>query len=123
MSQHSEEVILEQIVAAIDAAVAYADVTKADFLAAAMRQDAILRKLEVIGEAAKGLRDLSANDRALDAAMAPDAADWKAAAGMRDRLIHKYWAVDLEIVWSTVKVDLPRLRGVALNLRQRPRGE
>lgn len=121
MSLRTEDVILEQIIAAIDAAAAYASVSKDEFLAEPMRQDAIVRKVEIIGEAAKGLRDLAEKDPELAAAMEPNASEWKAAAGMRDRLIHKYWAIDLEIVWSTVKNDLPRLKVAAVKLRDRAR--
>lgn len=122
MSVRTEEVILEQILAAIAGAIGYAKVSKAEFLADSMRQDAVVRKLEIIGEAAKGLRDLAAADPGLDAAMGADAEDWRAAAGMRDRLIHKYWAIDIEIVWSTVTGDLPRLQAAAATLRARSRG-
>ena len=117
MSARTKESILEQLVAAIDDAVEYLNVAKDDFLADKMRLDAVVRKLEVIGEAAKGLRDLSAQDAELAADLAPVDTAWKAAAGMRDRLIHKYWAVDVEIVWSTVKNDLPTLRAAALAVR------
>lgn len=120
MSLRTEAVILEQIVAAIDGAMKYASVSKAEFLTDQMRQDAMVRKLEIIGEAAKGLRDLAAIDAALDVAMAEDADAWKGAAGMRDRLIHKYWAIDLEIVWSTVTSDLPGLKQAVAKLQGRP---
>jgi uncharacterized protein with HEPN domain len=61
----------------------------------------LIRLLEIIGEAARGV---SAACRAAH----PDIA-WKNMAGMRDRLIHGYVDVDLDIVWQTVTKDLPPL--------------
>ena len=72
----------------------YTDGGKAAFMADAMIQDATVRNLEVIGEAAKRV---SAEFRAAH----PDI-PWSRMAGMRDVLIHDYMGVDLEIVWDVV---------------------
>ena len=66
-----------------------------------MRQDAIVRKLEIIGEAVK---QLSAETRA----RRPEI-PWKQIAGMRDRLTHACFGVDLNLVWRVVERDLPAL--------------
>jgi len=65
-------------------------------------KDAVLRNMEVIGEAAKNLPG-EVKDRYNDV-------DWKAAAGMRNKLIHEYFGVSFSIVWETIKNDLPGLR-------------
>jgi len=65
-------------------------------------QDAVLRRLEIIGEAAKSLPDGFKKSH-------PEIA-WKKAAGMRDILIHQYFGVDLEVVWETIRSDLPKLK-------------
>lgn len=62
-------------------------------------QDAVIRRLEIIGEAA---RRLSEQTRA-----ALPSLPWKAMIGMRNVMIHEYEEVDLEAVWNTVKNDLP----------------
>jgi uncharacterized protein with HEPN domain len=62
-------------------------------------KDAVVRNLEIIGEA---VRNIPENFKE----KYPDV-DWKAAAGMRDKLIHEYFGVSLAIVWETVKSDLP----------------
>ncbi len=63
---------------------------------------AVLRKLEIIGEATKKISEKTK-------AANPDT-PWRAAAGMRDRLIHAYFEVEEEIVWMTVQKSLPLLR-------------
>jgi uncharacterized protein with HEPN domain len=71
------------------------------FIGDALRQDAVIRNLEIIGEAAG---KVSSELHAVHSDM-----PWADIAGMRHRLIHGYFAVDLAIVWATVKRDLPRL--------------
>ncbi len=67
-----------------------------------MRQDAIIRKLEIIGEAIKKIPDATRQRR-------PEI-PWKQIAGMRDRLTHDYFGVDLTLVWAVVERDLAVLR-------------
>lgn len=64
-------------------------------------QDAVVRNLEVIGEASK-------NIAAAFKAKYPDV-PWKKVAGLRDKLIHFYFGIDYKIVWSIVKKELPKL--------------
>jgi uncharacterized protein with HEPN domain len=73
-----------------------------EFLADAMIQDAVIRNLEVIGEAAKGLSG--------ELRDANPAVPWKQIAGMRDVLIHHYFGVKLETVWLVVTDHLPNLK-------------
>jgi len=63
---------------------------------------AFVRSLEIIGEAAKSVPD--------DVRAAASDIEWRKMAGMRDRLIHGYFGVDLDLVWETVTVHVPRLR-------------
>ena len=46
---------------------------------------------------------------------------WRDIAGMRDRLAHKYWLLDVAIVWAVVKKDLPGLRSAVEHILQPPR--
>ncbi|MFC1495932.1 DUF86 domain-containing protein [Candidatus Margulisiibacteriota bacterium] len=62
---------------------------------------ALIRLLEVIGEAAKGVSSSSRQQY-------PEIA-WKEIAGTRDRLIHGYFDVDLDIVWEIITDDIPLL--------------
>ncbi len=70
-----------------------------DFLGDRKTTNAVIRSLEVIGEAAKNIPD-SIKDKFLDV-------PWWKMAGMRNKLIHEYFGVDLEIVWQAIKEDLP----------------
>ena len=64
--------------------------------------DAVVRNLEVIGEA---VRHLIATQESL-----PTGIPWTDIAGMRNILIHEYFGVDLNIIWHTIVEDLPVLR-------------
>jgi uncharacterized protein with HEPN domain len=75
--------------------------TYAEFSADRKTVKAVIRCLEVIGEAAK---KIPAETRASYSAL-----PWTEIAGMRDKLIHEYFGVDLEIVWETINNDLDGL--------------
>jgi hypothetical protein len=64
-------------------------------------KDAVVRNLEVIGEAVKNVPDEFKEKY-------PEI-KWKAIAGMRDKLIHEYFGVSFSLVWGTIKNDLPDL--------------
>ena len=72
------------------------------FMSDRKTQSAVIRQLEIIGEAVKNLSsDLTAGEATVP---------WRQIAGTRDRLIHAYFSVDLDSVWSMVEQDLPTLR-------------
>lgn len=74
------------------------------FLASEQLQDAVIRNLEAIGEAAKRVGP------ALRAAL-PEL-DWRSICGMRDVLIHGYIGVDIEEVWNVAAQHLPAVQAV-----------
>lgn len=75
--------------------------TREAFLADETLKRAFVRSIEVIGEAAKKLPDSWRDDH--------PTIDWRAMAGMRDRLIHGYFGVDYEIVWDVASTRAPDL--------------
>jgi uncharacterized protein with HEPN domain len=80
----------------------YATVGKETFMKISHWQDAIIRNLEIIGEATKRLSNPLKEQY-------PDI-PWRNIAGLRDVLIHDYMGVDLESVWNVVENDLPSLK-------------
>lgn len=76
-------------------------ISKKDFLESINIQDAVIRRLEIIGEAVKNLPPEFRAEY-------PDI-QWRQIAGMRDVLIHGYFGVDLDLTWNVVKSDLPEL--------------
>jgi uncharacterized protein with HEPN domain len=77
------------------------DLDKPTFLQDLKTQSAILHQLLVLGEAVKRLSEGFRTSY--------PAIPWRMIAGMRDKLIHAYDAVDLEEVWKTVSIDIPYL--------------
>jgi len=98
----TDKVRIRHILDASKEAVEFAkSCTRADFDADRKLNLSLVRLLEVIGEAARGLSDTFRTEN-------PEL-PWKKMVGMRDRLIHGYYDVDLDVVWETVTEDLPRL--------------
>ncbi len=78
------------------------NITEEDFFNSQQLQDAINRRIEIIGEAVKNIPDFIKKQY-------PQVA-WKSAAGMRDVVAHGYFEVDNTISWETLQKDLPILR-------------
>jgi len=94
---------VEDILEATDRIERYvADLTFEQFQGDQKTIDAVIRNLEVIGEA---VRHLCADDERL-----PPGVPWTDIAAMRNILIHEYFGVDLRIIWQTIEADLPALR-------------
>lgn len=99
-------VYLEHILAAIDRIAAYtASLDHGTFLKNPLVQDAVIRNLEIIGEASHAItrRFPAFSKRHPTLPLGP-------AYQMRNALIHGYISVDLDVVWRTVRNDLPTLR-------------
>jgi len=97
---------LQHILDAIDRATAYvAGMNLGTFERDTRTQDAVIRSIEIVGEAANKTRLADPEF----AARFPDV-PWDVIYGMRNRIVHDYFEVDLEIVWQTVQQDLPALR-------------
>lgn len=72
-----------------------------DFSVNELVQDAVIRNIEIIGEASKKISS--------DTKQIYYEIPWKEIAGMRDKLIHDYLGVDVEVVWRTITEDIPTL--------------
>jgi uncharacterized protein with HEPN domain len=106
---------LQHIIEAIDRATGYvAGMDAAAFEQDTRTQDAVIRALEIVGEAANKAR---VADPALQSS-APEI-PWDVMYGMRNRIVHDYFEVDLDVVWHTIQRDLPVLRPQIVRLLAR----
>lgn len=104
----TEKHYLADIVRACDLVARYISAGEAAFFLNEQIQDAVMRRLEIIGEATKQLTDATK----LKAPSEP----WKQITGMRDKLIHAYFGVDLDVVWQTASNELPAFRATVARL-------
>jgi uncharacterized protein with HEPN domain len=81
------------------------DLNREEFFASPLVQDAVIRNIEIIGEAANNLLeigpDIAARYRSIPFAQIY---------GMRNRVAHGYFSVSLPMIWDSVQVDIPELR-------------
>lgn len=114
--QQRLEDYLDHILEAIDRILRYSSgLDLVEFLDNELVQDAVLRNLEVIGEAARNVLkehpQFAENNAALPLRYAYE---------MRNALAHGYFAVDLEIVWATIERDLPEFKAKLIERRREP---
>jgi uncharacterized protein with HEPN domain len=103
---------LEHILKAIQRIRQYVEnIDEAGFLEDLRTQDAVIRNIEIIGEACKNIEQHHP-DFAAEHSEVP----WGVAYEMRNALAHGYFKVDLEIVWQTTHQDLPPLATLIENL-------
>jgi len=103
MTAKDDLVYLKHIVDAIIKIEEYTNkIDSQTFFNNSLIQDGVIRQIEIIGEATKNLSDIIR--------VKYPQIPWKDIAGMRDKLIHDYFGVDIDAVWDTVKKDLPNLK-------------
>ena len=109
MSKKDHIVFLKHILESIETIEKYSkNLSEEAFLKSSEKQDAIIRRLEIIGEAVKNLSEEFKKEH-------PDI-EWNKIMGTRNILIHHYFGIDLEIVWDTVVKGLPKFKKQLQNL-------
>lgn len=92
----------------IELFVTYVD--KKDFLENKEKQNAVIRSLEIIGDAVKNIpQDIRVKYKEVP---------WKAIAGTRDKITHHYFGIDLELIWKMVKENIPSLKKQMIEIKK-----
>ena len=111
MSDKDDLIFIEHILDNINKIESFSkNMTKDELFKDEERQYAIVRAIEIIGEAAKNIsKDLTKKYPNIE---------WKEIIGTRDKIIHHYFGVDLEIVWDIIKVNLPDLKQKIIKVKE-----
>ena len=98
----SDHVYIQDIIESIDAIFIYlGDKTDFEFSDDMMAQDAVIRRFEIIGEAASKISEKFKSENS--------SIQWRLMKEMRNKLIHEYFGVSATTIYSTIKFDLPIL--------------
>ena len=103
MSKRPIDLLLNDMLDGIDRVEQYTEGMSFDAFSNDQKSiDAVVRNLEIIGEAANRLPD--------DFKERHSSVEWYKVVGLRNRIIHEYFGIDLQIIWQIVHSDLPSLR-------------
>lgn len=104
------QILITHILNSIESLEKYSNgLRKDEFLKNEEKQDAIIRKIEIIGEAVSNLEHKFKEDY-------PDI-PWQDIADMRNKLIHEYFSVDLELIWEVLQKDLKIFKDSILKIK------
>lgn len=104
----SDNVYLTHIAECINNIESFIPNGRTDYFSSKLIQDAVIRNLEIIGEATKRI----SKDFREQHSFVP----WRKMAGLRDVLIHDYFGVDNEIIWNVIEKEIPLLKEKITNL-------
>ena len=95
-------VFIEHVLDSINAIKEFSrDISKEELISNRLKQSALIREIEIIGEAVRNIsEDLKRKNKEIG---------WKDIVGARDKMIHHYFSIDMNIIWKIVKNDIPIL--------------
>jgi uncharacterized protein with HEPN domain len=109
MKQNRDETYLGDILDAIRRVENYtSNIKKKEFIEHLMMQDAVMRQIEIIGEASNSVSDEFQEKH-------PEL-PWFQMRGIRNKIIHDYRGINLQVIWDTIKNDLPILKKQVQNI-------
>jgi len=110
LKEKNDLIFIEHILDSINAIEEFSkDFTEKNLTSNRLRQSAIVREIEIIGETAKNISNEFKNEH--------KEVPWKEIIGTRDKLIHHYFGVDLGIVWRIIIDFLPDLKSKLIQIK------
>ena len=114
MTKKNDLVFIEHILESIKAIENFSkNLSKAELASNRLKQSAIIREIEIIGEAVKNISESLKKEY--------QEIKWRDIAGTRDKMIHHYFGVDLDIVWNIIHQDLLLLKKQIINIKNKSR--
>lgn len=111
MSEKNDLVYIEHILESIDAIMEFSKgINKEELTSNRLKQSAIVREIEIIGGAVKNVSENLKNKH--------KEIEWRDIAGTRDKMVHHYFGIDLDIVWNIIKINLPDLKMKILKIKK-----
>ena len=111
MNEKDDLAFIEHILDSINAIEEFSkNMNKEKLTSDRLKQSAIVREIEIIGEAVKNISESLKNKH-------PEI-EWKEIAGTRDKMIHHYFGVDINIIWDIIKINLPDLKENMLKIKK-----
>jgi len=112
MTKKKDLIFIEHILESINAIEDFSKgLTKEKLISSRLKQSALVREIEIIGEAAKNVSN-NLKEKYNEIV-------WKEIVGTRDKMIHHYFGVDLDIVLGIIKYDIPILKKQVLKIKKR----
>ena len=111
MNDKNDLAFIEHILDSINAIEKFSkNMNKKELVSNRLKQSAIVREIEIIGEAVKNISETLRNKHS--------EIEWKEIAGTRDKMIHHYFGVNLDIIWDIIKINLPGLKVKILKIKE-----
>ena len=112
MSKRSDIDLIKDVRVSIERICSYTqDMEYSEFIQDYKTQDAVIRNIEVMGEATKSLSEKTRESN--------HDIPWKNIAGTRDKLIHDYFGINIDIVWNIAYIELPKLLPIINTILQK----